>query len=108
MTRWYLVRFEALDAAGLEDVVLVSQSQLTPFVGAEGEEPARVSDDGCVFIAAAQLHNQVLFDPEFGRRVFGELGLAEGEDGARFGDLWLIHYALLRFVAYYFAANGRR
>ncbi len=67
------------------------QSQLSPLVGSEHEQPSGLGDDGGVLVAAAQLHHLVLPDPELGRDVVSELGLAEGEDGARRGHLGLVH-----------------
>lgn len=69
---------------------VVSQSQLSPLVRPEHEEPARLADDGGVLVPAAQLNDQVLPDPELGGHILGELGLAEGEDGARDRDLGLL------------------
>ena len=68
----------------------MSQSQLSPLVRPKHEEPARLGDDGGVLVAAAQLDDQILPDPKLGGHVLGELGLAEGEDGARDRDLGLL------------------
>ena len=68
----------------------MSQSQLSPLVGPEHEEAARLGDDGGVLVAAAELDDEVLPDPELGGHVLGELGLAEGEDGARGRNLGLL------------------
>ena len=65
------------------------ESELTPLVGAEGEEPAGVGDDRGVLVPAGQLLDEVALDPELGGRVLRELGAAEREDGARGGHLRL-------------------
>ena len=96
-----------LDAAWLDHVAVVSQAQLTPLIAAEGKQSSRPEnnddhfgklkgghspgDHGGVFVPTCDDDDLVILDPELARGVLSELGLAESEDGARVGDLRVLH-----------------
>ena len=69
----------------------MTEPQLTPLVGPEGEQPPGPGDDRRVLVPAGDQDNLVILDPELAGSVLCKLGFTKGEHCACIWYFWILH-----------------